>query len=138
MATECIKYMHDNKIDARLTFLPLNRLRQTPYPLPSGEEVLHLHTKIKCDERLKPAVYHIFGRTLLCKTIEVANAYASQHEVDTITLDGDKVARKGAMTGGYLPDKGSKLEIAATLRSSANKFREVGPPAALSLWWIRA
>ena len=122
VASRCINYINTRKIDARLSFLPLNRLRQKPYDLPRGEDAVSLWTKVKCDSVLLPAIYHVFGRTVLCRDLAVCNQYSAQHDVDTITLDGDKVARKGAMTGGYHDEKVSKLQMAAKLRECAKKL----------------
>mmetsp|Transcript_4427 Transcript_4427/g.13512 ORF Transcript_4427/g.13512 Transcript_4427/m.13512 type:complete len:1245 (-) Transcript_4427:26-3760(-) len=126
VASACIDYMNDQNIDARLTFLPLNRLRKTPHALPQGKEVIHLHKKVTVkDERLLPALYHVFGSSLLCRDMAIANEYSNKHDVDTVTLDGDKVARKGAMTGGYVDDRVSKLEMAKKLRDCARKLHQV-------------
>jgi structural maintenance of chromosome 3 (chondroitin sulfate proteoglycan 6) len=128
-ASKCISYINRKKIDARLTFLPLNRLRQKPHNLPDGDDAIHLWKKVSCDERLMPAVYHVFGRTLICRDLAVCAAYSNRHEVDTVTLDGDKVGRKGAMTGGYLDQQVSKLEMAAKLRECSKKFQAVNDEA---------
>ena len=52
---------------------------------------------------------YVFGKTLICRNIEVATKYARQQGYDCITLDGDQVSRRGALTGGYIDTTRSKL-----------------------------
>jgi len=66
-----------------------------------------LNMKKKFDK----AVRHIFGRTLICRELEAAVKTAKSHRFDCVTLDGDKVASKGVLTGGYYNTSRSSLEI---------------------------
>jgi structural maintenance of chromosome 3 (chondroitin sulfate proteoglycan 6) len=54
---------------------------------------------IKYEEKFEKAVRHIFGRTLICRELEAAVKTAKSHRFDCVTLDGDKVASKGVLTG---------------------------------------
>lgn len=121
VASQCIDRINADKLDARVTFLPLNRLRQEPHKLPKGKDFIAMVKKIECDEKFMPAVYHVFGRTLICRDMEVAAHYSREEGIDAVTLDGDKVNRKGAMTGGYIDERTSKLDMAAKVREFAQK-----------------
>ena len=67
---------------------------------------------------------YVFGKTLICRSLDVASEYASSAGVDCVTLDGDKVARKGALTGGYLDDRASKLALYKTMVAARAQLEE--------------
>ncbi|KAI9463542.1 structural maintenance of chromosome protein 3 [Lactarius psammicola] len=87
----------------RVTFMPLNQ-------------------KLRYDPAHAKAFQQVFGKTCVCRDLTVAAAYVKSHGINTITLDGDKVDRKGALTGGYHDIRRSRLEAVknvATWRSRA-------------------
>lgn len=47
--------------------------------------------KLKYESHLDKAMRFIFGKTLICRNLEVATTIAKQHMFDCITIDGDKV-----------------------------------------------
>lgn len=53
----------------------------------------------------------IFGKTLICRSLEVATSLARSSHLDCITLDGDQVSHKGSLTGGYFDTRRSRLEL---------------------------
>ncbi len=55
---------------------------------------------------------------LVARDLHVGTQVAHQHNINTITLGGDRVDKKGAMTGGYIYSKISKLEAQAEIRVS--------------------
>jgi len=73
--------------------------------------VIEMVRVIKYEEKYEKAVRHIFGRTLICRELEAAVRTAKSHRFDCVTLDGDKVASKGVLTGGYYNTSRSSLEI---------------------------
>merc|ERR1712045_975951 len=60
------------------------------------------------------ALRYIFGRTLICRNLEVATKLARTTGLDCVTLDGDQVSSKGSLTGGYFNKSRSRLEIQKT------------------------
>ena len=104
----------------RVTFMPLNRLKpKNPVP-PNADDAIHLLEKIRYDPAHAKAFQQVFGKTCVCRDLTVAAAYVKSHGINTITLDGDKVDRKGALTGGYHDVRRSRLEAVknvATWRS---------------------
>ena len=66
---------------------------------------------IKCDDKFRVAVEQVFGSTLLCSSLEVATQYRRDHDLECVTMDGDKVQRKGAIKGGYHDHTTSKLKL---------------------------
>ena len=39
---------------------------------------------------------------MICKDLEVASQVMRQAHIDCITMDGDRVSKKGTLTGGFL------------------------------------
>lgn len=114
VATDILNRMHAIKAPGRITFLPLNRLnaRQPAYPATEGVYSI-VDDALEFDARFKPAMAHVFGRTLVCTTLEQASGFSATHNLDCITLDGDRVDRKGALTGGFLDRRVSRLRMQA-------------------------
>ena len=48
-------------------------------------------SKLQYDTKFDVAMKHIFGRTLICRNLEVATQLARSAQLDCITLDGDQV-----------------------------------------------
>lgn len=116
----------------RVTFMPLNRLKpKNPVP-PHADDAIPLLEKLRYDPTHAKAFEQVFGKTCVCRDLTVAAAYVKSHGINTITLDGDKVDRKGALTGGYYDVRRSRLDAVknvATWRSRVaseeNHSREV-------------
>ena len=102
----------------RVTFMPLSRLSSSSSSLPSSDDALPLLDQLSFDPLYEPAVRNVFGKALVCRSLDVATRFASSHNVDCVTLDGDKVSRKGALTGGYTDSKRSRLVAMASVRAS--------------------
>lgn len=52
----------------------------------------------------------MFGSTIVAGDLHVATAYRRSHNLNVITLDGDRADRKGSLTGGYHDLRRSRLE----------------------------
>jgi structural maintenance of chromosome 3 (chondroitin sulfate proteoglycan 6) len=81
-----------------------------------------LNDAIDFDEAVRPAMVHVFGRTVICASLEQATTVGATHHLDCVTLDGDRVDRKGAITGGFVDRKASRLRLqdeVGRLRSAA-------------------
>lgn len=107
----------------RVTFMPLNRLHPTVPIMPDTPDAVPLLDHLKFDERHTKALQQVFGKTCVCNTLEDAAAYVKSHGINTITTDGDKVDRKGAMTGGYHDPRRSRLEAVRTATLWQDKVR---------------
>ncbi len=82
----------------RVTLMPLNRLKPKMPPAPSlphhAQDAEPLLSKLRYDTKHEKAF----------------PAYVKSHGINTITLDGDRVDRKGALTGGYHDVRRSRIE----------------------------
>jgi structural maintenance of chromosome 3 (chondroitin sulfate proteoglycan 6) len=86
----------------RLTFLPLNQLRikEHHYPSESSTGIYSLlNVAINYDKKVEKAIKLIFGGKLLAKDLDAAANAAKQYNMDTLTLDGDIISRKGTFEG---------------------------------------
>lgn len=78
--------------------------------------------------RYDKALRYLFGRTLICRNLEVATQLARTTGLDCVTLDGDQVSSKGSLTGGYFNKSRSRLEIQKTRSEKSEEIQtQVGP-----------
>ncbi|XP_066277071.1 structural maintenance of chromosomes protein 3-like isoform X1 [Branchiostoma lanceolatum] len=114
IATEILKEMNKRKMPGECNFMPLNRLdvRGTNYP--ETPDALPMINQLRFDQKLNKAFQHVFGKTLICRSMEVATQFARTQNLDCITLEGDQVSRRGALTGGYYDTRKSRLDLQQT------------------------
>ena len=43
----------------------------------------------------------VFGKTMLCKDLTVATQVMRQAHMDSVTISGDQVSKRGTFKGGY-------------------------------------
>nr|WJN25089.1 cohesin complex subunit [Pseudozyma pruni] len=113
--SKILEVMNRDK-SGRVTFMPLNRLHPKETDLPSTQDAIPLIKKLQFDKALQPAFQQIFGSSIVCQNLEVAAAYVRSHGINAVTLDGDKVERKGALSGGYQDPRRSRLDAAIDVR----------------------
>jgi structural maintenance of chromosome 3 (chondroitin sulfate proteoglycan 6) len=118
-ATQLGKALYDQH-GGRITFIPLSNMKQKPAKLPKANDAQPLISKITFDKKFKPAMEHVFGRTIVCPNLTVAGQYSRSHGCDAITPEGDTQNRKGAMTGGYIDSRKSRLQAVRAV----NKWRD--------------
>jgi structural maintenance of chromosome 3 (chondroitin sulfate proteoglycan 6) len=112
----------------RATFIPLNRLavEQVQYPTEWGKDVMPLIKRLKYDDKFAPAVSQVFGRTVICRTLQVATEVAkSTDQVSCVTLTGEQVERRGALRGGHVDARKSRLEAMREHNSMTQKVEQV-------------
>ncbi|TFK53843.1 structural maintenance of chromosome protein 3 [Heliocybe sulcata] len=106
----------------RVTFMPLNRLKPKNPPLPSSVDAIPLIDQLRFDSEFEKAFQQVFGKTCVCKDLSIAAAYVKSHNINTITMDGDKVDRKGALTGGYHDVRRSRIEAIRSVGEWKGKY----------------
>jgi structural maintenance of chromosome 3 (chondroitin sulfate proteoglycan 6) len=70
------------------------------------------------------AFEQVFAKTIVCRSLEVAGAYMRSHHLNGITSDGDKVDKKGSISGGYHETRRSRLESAKEIKVWSQKCDE--------------
>jgi structural maintenance of chromosome 3 (chondroitin sulfate proteoglycan 6) len=94
----------------RLTFMPLEQLRPKHAKMPRASDAQPLISKIEYDPAYEKAFQQVFGRTIVCPNLTVASQYARTHGLNAITPEGDTTNKRGAMTGGYVDARKSRLD----------------------------
>lgn len=124
MAAEIVKMVRTRKLGS-VVVTPLGQLRLREHKFPQMEGVKPLVDVVKVPEWARPAVQQVFGSAVVCRTMELCEEVARLHGVDAITLDGDRVSRKGVVTGGYQdPGRFVRLSLAETIRTAHSRLRE--------------
>lgn len=109
---------------------PLNRIVARPRTYPQIRGTQPLVDVIKAPEWARPAVRQVFGRFLVCSSLELCDEVSRKHGLDAVTLDGDKVNSHGAMTGGYQdPSRFVRLGHAAKVRQGEEALAQDILPA---------
>ncbi|KAL9238676.1 hypothetical protein vseg_013066 [Gypsophila vaccaria] len=109
-ASQIIRHLNASK-GGRVTFIPLNKVRPPHINCPQSDDVVPLLKKLKFEERYSRAFAQVFGRTVVCRNLDVATRVARGDNLDCITLEGDQVSKKGGMTGGFYDYRRSKLKF---------------------------
>ncbi|OAD80455.1 hypothetical protein PHYBLDRAFT_184304 [Phycomyces blakesleeanus NRRL 1555(-)] len=122
-ATKLLETMNKER-SGRVTFIPLNRIktRETNYPVAS--DAIPLLSKLQFDAKYQKAFEQLFGGIIACPNLEVAASYAKSHNLTVVTLDGDRVDGRGALSGGYIDNRYSRLEAAKNLKTWQAKLEE--------------
>eukprot|EP01094_Clydonella_sp_ATCC50884_P026727 TRINITY_DN7430_c0_g1_i4.p1 TRINITY_DN7430_c0_g1~~TRINITY_DN7430_c0_g1_i4.p1 ORF type:complete len:1203 (-),score=361.00 TRINITY_DN7430_c0_g1_i4:412-4020(-) len=100
----------------RVSFLPLDKISGHAHPPTGGAEATPLIDLLEFRPMYRPAMEHIFGSTLLCRTLETAMVMARTQNVDCVTPHGDKVNAKCALTGGSFETRDSRLALMQKIR----------------------
>ncbi|KAG4145136.1 hypothetical protein ERO13_D05G079700v2 [Gossypium hirsutum] len=126
ISTQIIRHLNSLK-GGRVTFIPLNRVKAPHVTYPQSSDVIPLLKKLNFSSKYAPAFAQVFGRTVICRDIDVATRVARTDGLDCITLEGDQVSKKGGMTGGFYDYRRSKLKFMNIIRQntmSINKKEE--------------
>ena len=100
----------------RVTFMPLNRLKPGPDPeYPRSEDAIPMMSRLSYDPKYEKALKEVFRKGLIVRTLEVGAHFAKALQLDCVTIAGDQVSRKGAMTGGFLEMRRSRVGAQADI-----------------------
>ncbi|XJO75499.1 hypothetical protein BDV3_006173 [Batrachochytrium dendrobatidis] len=113
-----------NERSGRITFMPLNRLKSYEQNYPSMDQAIPMIEKLQFDEKFIKAFKQVFGRAIICPSLEIASGFARSHNLTAVTLDGDRADRKGALSGGFRDHRQSRLEAAEKLKFSADRLAQ--------------
>ncbi|OCF72938.1 chromosome associated protein [Kwoniella mangroviensis CBS 8886] len=129
--TKLLEVMNREK-SGRVTFMPLNRLKSQQVIYPKANDALPMIQKIQFDRQYIMAFEQVFGRTIICEDLQTAAQYTRSHNLNAVTIEGDRVDRKGALTGGYHDVRRSRLDAVkaakkwrTTYETDSERHREV-------------
>ncbi|KAK5649967.1 hypothetical protein RI129_000996 [Pyrocoelia pectoralis] len=114
VGTQILKEMNRQKLPGEVTFMPFNRLNVRDIDYPQDADAIPMVSKLRYDEKYDKAIRYLFGKTLICRNLDVATKLARTTGLDCVTLDGDQVSSKGSLTGGYFNTSRSRLEMQKT------------------------
>ncbi|WVQ82965.1 hypothetical protein IAT38_005101 [Cryptococcus sp. DSM 104549] len=117
-ATKLLDVMTREK-SGRVTCMPLNRLKSHTVNYPKANDAVPMIQKLRFDREYVMAFEQVFGRTIICEDLQTAAGYTRTHNLNSVTVEGDRVDRKGALTGGYHDVRRSRLDAV----KAAKKWR---------------
>lgn len=124
VGTQILKEMNRQKLAGEVTFMPLNRLHVREMNYPDEADAIPMVTKLCYDAKYDAVIRYLFGKTLICRNLDVATKLARSTGLDCITLDGDQVSSKGSLTGGYFNTSRSRLEMQKTRSELMEQIRQ--------------
>ena len=108
----------------RVTFIPLNRInpREVSYPI-NNNDGIPLISVLRFDSVVEKAIREVFSKYFICPSLEIASKIAKSHNLNTVTLDGDKADKRGVLTGGYSKsgEHQGRLEILINYKNASNE-----------------
>lgn len=108
-ASQVLTTMNKLKLPGEINLMPLNKLKFKDIDYPNSPDVLPMLHKIEYNEMFKPAMQLCFGKTLICRNQDICSQFSKSHDMDTITLEGDKFSRYGSLEGGFSSPNRSRL-----------------------------
>ncbi|XP_017774625.1 PREDICTED: structural maintenance of chromosomes protein 3-like [Nicrophorus vespilloides] len=111
IGTQILKEMNRQKLPGEVTFMPLNRLNSKLKEYPQDADAIPMVSKLLYDEKYDKALRFLFGKTLICRNLDVATKLARTTGLDCVTLEGDQVSSNGSISGGYFNPSRSRLEM---------------------------
>lgn len=122
--TELLREMNRMGLPGEATFLPMNRVRGKLVDPPVDKEyAIRMIDQLQFDESFKGVMVNVFGKTMICKNLEIASKVAQEHNVDCITMDGDQALRRGVLAGGYNDARRSRLDLHKTKQETGEKLQ---------------
>lgn len=122
-ASKLLEVMGTQKA-GRITFIPLNRVKPRQVDYPQTDDATPLIGQLQFDAKYQRAFDQVFGGIILSRTLEVATSLAKTYRLTVVTAEGDRVDGRGAITGGYIDTKRSRLSAAKKFRTWQTKLEE--------------
>jgi structural maintenance of chromosome 3 (chondroitin sulfate proteoglycan 6) len=120
-ASQLITAMNRER-SGRVTFMPLNRLKSVNIQYPKANDAVPLLSKLTYDRTYQMAFEQVFARTVVCSDLATAAQYTRSHGLNGVTDSGDRVDRKGALTGGYHDNRRSRLDTVKQVKRWGEEY----------------
>jgi len=124
IGSHILSIMNKQKMPGEVTFMPLSRLQFRDIDYPKSPDAFPLINKIDYHPMFKPAMQLAFGKTLICRNMEIASQFSKSAKLDCITMEGDQHSRRGALTGGFYDSQKSRLDCQRKVGQIKNKLEE--------------
>lgn len=86
-ATQLLEHLSREK-SGRVTFMPLNRIREREISYPDSKDAIPVVKRLRFDAALGKAFQQTFGKTLICRDLDVAEGFSKSHNLNCVTLAG--------------------------------------------------
>ncbi|CAJ0751951.1 750_t:CDS:10 [Entrophospora sp. SA101] len=116
IATKILDYLNREQ-NGRVTFVPLNRLKSRNFEYPNTNEILPMIDILKYNEKYAKSIEQVFGRTIICDSLDIASSISRSHDLNGITLD--------ALAGGYHDVRRRRLAASANLKKWRIEYLEL-------------
>ncbi|CAI5445487.1 unnamed protein product [Caenorhabditis angaria] len=112
VATKILRKFNEMQCAGEINFFPLNRV-QAPKEryLASSADCRPLCEVVDYDVKYDKVIKSIFANVALVRRLDETAKNIRKEGFDCVTLDGDQLSRRGALTGGFIDTKRNKLEI---------------------------
>ena len=144
-ATKLLDHLNREKA-GRVTFMPLNRIRVKAVAYPDTKDAIPVVKRLRYDPKLEKAFQQAFGKTLICRDLDVAEDLSKTCNLNCVTLNGsfqlfvlhylflirlffflhfltgDQVSKKGAFTGGFIDTGRSRIETVKKIKAAKNEL----------------
>ncbi|CCW60184.1 unnamed protein product [Phytomonas sp. EM1] len=119
-----LEKMNKSRKPGRISFFPLDICKGVKKNIPETPECSSILSKISFDDRFSRVVTEVFGRAAVVVSLEAGLKFVKELSCDVITLDGDQLGRKGAITGGFIDKRNMKLPVYAKEKNLAVALSE--------------
>ena len=124
VAAKVLELLGKQKDSGRVTFMPLNRLNSSKITYPDTTDAFSMLSKLEFEPVFEKAFQQVFGRTLICRSLDSGRKLSRQYQLDAVTLDGDQCSNKGSFTGGSIEWKVAKVDIVRQRRERQEEYAE--------------
>ncbi|PIO56025.1 SMC protein Flexible Hinge domain protein, partial [Teladorsagia circumcincta] len=117
VALKIMKQFNQQNLPGECNFFPVNRVVGPPrkeYQDGDGRAILDV---FDYDEYYDAVFRNVFAGTAIVRDLHLGARFARSEGFDCVTLDGDQISKRGALTGGYIDTKRSKLELHKSTRA---------------------
>ena len=112
VASSAIAYLKENRL-GRMTFLPLNKLKQFSLPPLKGASpsvIDYAENLLDFDPLFEPVFRQVFSGTVVVDRLENARRILGTYRM--VTLEGELLEKGGAMTGGSIKQRSGGFGVA--------------------------
>jgi len=109
----------------RITCTPLAQLQDRQYTYPKTSDAFPMIERIKFKPMFARAMKQVFGKTVIVRNLEVGSTISRTHNLNAITLDGDQVNKKGALTGGFIDNSRSRILAQREIIAARAEFEAI-------------
>lgn len=117
----------------RVTCIPLNRVMATDFvgdlqPELDEKNIAATAMTTLVKPRVvtfQPALNQVFGKTLICFDLPLSVELSREYKCACVTLDGNQVNSKGALTGGFIDDRVHRIRSSAQITKLTQEIKSL-------------